>query len=600
MAKKENRSDIIVNLAGNISARGAQFARDLVKFTDIGQASMARLKRATTLGANGLDSLGNRYTAVAAAFASTQIVRGVGDIDARMTQLGINASLTDDQLAGVKQRIFEMARLPSIRMDPTDLLTAVEQITSRTGKLDVALDNLENVGELMRATGTDAQSAGDLIADFYDKFDIRKGSDMKAVLSSLALQGKSGAFELKDLAAESAQVSDAFAMTGQKGPQAAIQMGAILQMIRRTTSSSSEASVAFTRMLDTMTTERVKDLEQHGIQVFDPKKLQEGVRIMRPVPDILKDIIKASGGDLVKLSDTFDIKALRAIQAFADDMKKNGDLKDFDKFLGIQDLGSDLTQDAIRNALEYEGAVKTLQATLSKGLNDTFSGPIKAAAKAINSLNPETLDLLLKIIGGGTLLLAGAVAARGAYKVGRGAVQDIRWVFTGKRPGEKEGENPLGAFAGAGQPVPVYIVNGPTLASSIASGTGAQVSSRLGRLGNLAGRAAGVVATGLTVYETAHAFGTWLDTKMQEAKTDIGFRDAVGSGLAHIAAILGSEEATGAVRARVQSGDGQFQGHLKITVDSKGHATAQRVDQDDKRLETSVYSGHPGMNGRNW
>jgi hypothetical protein len=318
------KASAIIDLAGNLQQQARRFQQSVQGFATSGSRSMQMLNVSASAAGRTLDQVGNRYVALATGGAVAAASKQTLDLGAAMTQLGVDAEISDAKLAAIKARIFEVANASNIKVDSNELLIGIKEIVARTGDLDLALDNLENIGLTMRATGASGQDSAALVANYFEKFKIGNAKEMLKVLDESARLGHQGAFEMRDLATQGNEVSTAYAATGRTGAQAAREMNVLLQIIRRTAPSASEASTNFERLIATLTAEKVKEFQKNGIKIWDEEALKRGTKMARPIPAIITDILKATKADPEVLAEIFDIRALRAMNAFALEFKGAG------------------------------------------------------------------------------------------------------------------------------------------------------------------------------------------------------------------------------------------------------------------------------------
>jgi len=385
----EERIKILVNLAGNVARKARQYAKSMQRFERSTSTSLRRVRRAARAAGRGIKRMGNRYTALAATAAGTVAVRSIASMEDRLTALGIQAGVTDDRLASLKKRIFDVAKQPSVRLDPQEILAGLEKVVSITGNFDVAVGNINNIAHAIRASGSAGEDVGALVANLFQKFNIRDAKTMAKMLGLLSQQGEKGAFELKDLATQGNRVTAAFAATGRTGTAAVREMGALLQMIQRNTGSADEASTAFERMLATITQEKVSELQKNGIQIWDQKQLAKGNKVARSIPDIIKDIVIATNGDVQKLSSIFDIRALRAVNAFVLDFKKNKGFKDFNDFLHTEGNSAQLFAESARQADTLSASLEGLATTIKAFADKELLGALSGLKDGLNALLDE-------------------------------------------------------------------------------------------------------------------------------------------------------------------------------------------------------------------
>ena len=312
MGKGINQS-VTIDLDGNLPGRSKQFGRALSQMGERGERHLGRMARMSRTAGRSIDRLGNRYTALLSGAAIAAATKQVGDLSERYTRLGINANLSERQVQDLKQSVFDVSQAPDIRVDPAEMLSAIEDIVEKTGDLDFAKANIENIGLAIQATGATGANVGAMLAEFQKQGITAPGEVLK-VIDSLNLQGKEGAFTLKDLAQLGPRVVSAYNATGRSGVQAMKEMGAALQVIRMGTDSSATAATAFEATLRTLSDpkkiEQLKELG--GVEVFDPELLKQGKQQLKPINELMVEIIKASGGKQTNLGQIFDGEAMRA------------------------------------------------------------------------------------------------------------------------------------------------------------------------------------------------------------------------------------------------------------------------------------------------
>jgi hypothetical protein len=455
--------------------------------------------------------------------------------------LGIQASADAEQMELLKRRIYEVAQAPQIRVDPGEITSAIEEIVEKTGDLKFAENNIGNIGTAISATGAAGRDIGGLLSEFQ-KMDIKSPDEVLEALDILNAQGKMGAFTLQHMAALGPRVITAYTAAGRGGTQALREMGAALQTIRMGTGSSEMAATAFEATMRTLADpKKLKLLGRAGVQVFDLDKLKEGQRVLRPINEIMTDIVDKTGGDTVKLGRFFDAEAVRAFNQAAGEFKRTGSLDSLVKFMQVQGDGKTTLSDSARAAKDAEASMTALYTAWQKFADSRLTAPIQKAADVLNSLGSEGADTAMSAITYGAAGLGALVLGRKAYKGARA----LGGLF-GRGKGAKGG---LGGLLGgmSSGPIPVYVVNDrmSMMPDSYGGGwqggsgkAGASVARRGGRLGRVrgamagagkwAGRAAGALALAGTAYEL---YDAWSDDKQStDAKVNASGR-AVGSGL---------------------------------------------------------------------
>lgn len=474
------RASVVVDLAGNLAARGRQFTNTLTQMGQRGQAAMRGLSNAAAAAGRGLDRMGNRYSAILGGAAGVGAVRSVVALEQRFVRLGIQANKSAAEIDALKKQIFDIAQNPNIRVDPGEITSAIEDIVEKTGDLGFARDNIENIGLAIQATGASGSAIGMIMAELQ-KMGITAPKAVKEALDVFNVQGKEGAFTLQALAALGPRVITAYTAMGRSGVRAMREMGAALQVIRQGTGSDEMAATAFEAMLRTLgDAEKIKKLQGAGIQVFDPEQLKLGKEVLRPINELMIDIIKRTDGKKTLLSKVFDAEAIRAFNAAASEYQRTGQFGSLEKFYNVQADGSVLMGDSARAADTAAAAMTNLHTAWKRFADSSLTGPIQSLADVLNSLGSETTGKVIKGLAIGAGTLGTAVVARKVYTAGRGVLGTL----TGK------GAAAAGALGGGlPVPLPVYIVNAPAAIGGAAGTAGtAGTAGKAGRLASIGAR----------------------------------------------------------------------------------------------------------------
>lgn len=460
-----------------------------------GAANMGALSRSMGLAGQGLDHLANRYTALMSGAAGAGAVKYVGDLSERLAYMGIQADKSVEEMDALKKRVFEVAQAPDIRLDPAQLLDAIDVIVEKTGDLDFAMDNIRNMGLAIRATKADGKDVGAWVAQLGEKFNIKTPEGVLAAIDHSINAGKAGAFAFRDLATQGERLAAAYGAMGRSGPQAAMELDATIQMIRKGVGSSEQAATAFEALLRTFgDAEKLKKLKSVGIQVTDPNDPKR----MRSVVDLYKEIVTKSKGDVAKLSMVFDAEAMRAFNAGVTEFKQTGGFASIDSFMGVAADGATIKADALRaNAGNINASMNAL-ATASKQFADTnLAGPVAQLAEAIGKLQPEKLQSTFKVLAWGAGALGAAIAVKKGVDAVRWTADTVRYIRGGKGVAGGVGAAGLAAASGglgAAGAMPVIVTNWPGGALGAAAGAvgaGTTVISEASKAGQAATAAAG-------------------------------------------------------------------------------------------------------------
>ncbi len=506
------RTSIIVDLSGNLQSKAKQYTNSLNRFGRKGASSMRLLSRGVALAGRGIDRLGNRYTAFLTGAAGIGAIRQVGNLEERFVRIGIQANRSDEEINGLKKRIFEVAKAPDIRVYPGQITSAVEEIIEKTGDLKFAEENIRNIGLAISATGGDGISIGGILAEFQ-KMGIGAKEAFEA-LDILSVQGKEGAFTLQDLAAMGPRVVTAYTSMGRTGVKAIREMGAALQVIQQGTGNREQATTAFEAVLRTLgDADKVKLLRKGGIRIFEKGSTTQ----MRSLPEIMTEIIEKTKGSKLALSKVFDAEAIRAFNAAASEFQRTGKVESLKKFYDVHADGKTTVEDSIRASKTLNSSLRALYTVWEQLSDNQLTEPIKKVTEYLDGLKPGTVERWLEMGKNVTLVGGGLIAA---YKLTGAGMNMARWgreIF-GKKKGLTGAIGQAGKF---GDAIPVYVVNGPaSLWDKGASGaaTGAAAGGGVGGMAVGALSLTPAAATG-AIAAASNAIGKKI-AESQAAMTD--------------------------------------------------------------------------------
>lgn len=374
---------------------------------------MKRLNAAGKRAGSAFRGMGAGIAAGMASFAAVDVVKNVAALDRRLERLGVQAGVSSDGMKALRDEIFSVANAPDIRIDPSELLAAIESVVTKTGDLKFAQDNIRNLGLAIQASGSQGAEMGKVVSEFH-KFGIVLKKDVLSALDILIKQGKSGAFELKDLADQSERTVSAMAAMGFRGMEAVRAMGSLLQLARSGTGSAEEAATAFENLIKNIVTKAEKLHSIEGITIFDPEKLKQGLEVFRPLNEIVTDIIRKTRGRSTVLTKLFDIRAMRAVNVLAAEFKDTGFLPSLEKYYKINGDGAELTKDSARIAGDFTASLRSLKTAFDAFASKNLAGPLQAVADTLNNLSPLQVQTLTASVG----LLAGVIGSKLVWALG--------------------------------------------------------------------------------------------------------------------------------------------------------------------------------------
>ncbi|MPW31791.1 hypothetical protein F9L16_22740 [Agarivorans sp. B2Z047] len=467
---KKLQTSIVIDLQGNLLSQAKKYGR---AFNGIGaraKKSFLRMQRSAAMASNGLDRIGNRYTAADTPFLSAHLIKSVADFDKQISRLGTNANMPSEQVEELKQLLQDVATDSNINISRDELGEALDTFIGRTGDIEAAQDNIHNLALAIQGFGADAKASGELMAAMWEN-GIRNAEQVQNQLDRFFAQFSKGSISVKEFANEAPRV---FAQLTQGGPEAMTQMGALFQIFAKTKGSASEVSTSIEALFRTFTdAKKQADLQAKGIRIFE-----DDGQTMRDQFAILEDVQSATshlgGKQLTALSENglFDATALSGLRALL--APENRKLMQ-DMISGNVEYGM-TAKAAARNAGSLGAVLTGIKGTIDQMAHENFSGPLQEFSEWLNSLDKDTVSSTVNFVVYATAVVKGAVAIAKAlkglkkgYDIGRGAYD---WVRYGK-----QGKKGPGNVPGAGAVQKVFVVN------MAMGGTGGGVDRKGGRRG---------------------------------------------------------------------------------------------------------------------
>jgi len=388
------RHNLSINLVGNMERRSRRLAQASENLSRRHGRAMKMMQNATKRMARGIDRAGKLTIAAGGALIAAN-AKQVMDFDERIRAIGVGAKLSGDKLKEFASSTKDQIRTAAIknRTSSSEITAALEAIVTKTGDLEFAKNNIENIAIAIRATGAAGSDIGAILSEFQ-KMGKKSPKVVMEMLNILATQGKEGAFVLKDVAKLGERL---FAAYGPKNVKAVREMGAMLQFIRRGTGSSEQATTAMEAVIRVLNdSKKIKALQKKaGINVFDPEMAKKGIEQLRPLKDIIIEMIEASGGKSSLLSEVLDAEALKAFNDLKNQYNRGVDIRaEVDKLSNI-DAGETLQVDSKEMAQTMNAALTSLKEVWMKFADENLSNRIQRLADVINEMDPNDINNFL-------------------------------------------------------------------------------------------------------------------------------------------------------------------------------------------------------------
>lgn len=382
------KTSIKINLGGNLPRKATSFAGSVRKIGTSAVKTGGLVNRSFVGLGRGLDRLGNKFTALAAGIGGIAAIKGVADMQRHFTRLGNQVGATEEHMQKLKDRIFDVARQPEIKINPDRIIEAVDQIIDKTGDLKFVEDNLDNIAIALQSTGAAGTDIGQIFVDLKTKFKLDDPIAMMKEFSRLVAQGDEGAMPLVKLGKIAPGVLAAYAALNRSGTDSVREAGSLLQTIAGGVGSVEVGATAFQGIIRDIQT-KIVPLESAGIKIFDDKS----TNTMRSLPDILSDIFKLTKGDATQLRKIFGDESYKGITALLASFDRTSlKITGLDRFLSIQADANKLTEKSARAAKDAQAIWDSLGATWRKAANTTLLPVLKGVSKWTDGLDAKKLD----------------------------------------------------------------------------------------------------------------------------------------------------------------------------------------------------------------
>ncbi len=546
----ELEASVIVTFAGNLQQQAKRYGRSIEEFSRSGGKHMGALERRVSRVDRSINRMGSRWLALGTGAGLALVGKKVSDLSERLNQLGIDAGFNGDKLDQFKKSAISSIESAGLTygVQTGSIITGIENIVTKTGNIKFAADNMNNLALAISATHGAGGDFGNIFSEL-EKIGISAPEQVLAVLDSMVAQGQQGAFVLKDMASLGERV---FAAYGPSNQKQIIEMGAALQVIRKSTGSSEQAVTSFERLMAALKDgEKVKLLFKAGVKVFDEdglEKFRKGLAplsaALLPITDIMHSIAEVTKGDEFTLSKLLsESEARRGLVGLLKEYRETQKTASLDSLMHIKSDGSEILKDAVDNSKELNAQMKKLGTTWNKFANNNLSQPIGDLADFLSSLDSSELDRIVDKLK--DLAIAAGIAVIG-FKAMQGgfALQNI----SGKLRNSATPDNPLTAAAGSLAPIPVFVVNQGGLpgAAGLPGGAAGKPAKagRIARLGSFAAVTSGAALQLAGSAAVGYGIGTILNKTLLEGTI---LNDAIGAGIARTLALFGNDEAQAAV-----------------------------------------------------
>ncbi len=276
-----------------------------------------KLQREIKNTSDMLDKLGQNMTKVGGALTLaggglayklgiTEAIPEAFQMEHRLRELGNVGQLSAKQLEDMDKRLASISRYTN-QMRP-EIAEGLNVLVASGIDPTKALDYMNVIGRT--ATGEQAAIA-DISRTAFAVSDNLKVpiDDLGKSMDILAMSGKEGRFELKDMAAAFPSLTAGAAMLGMKGTPAVASLGAALQVAMKGAGEASEAANNLENFIQKVTSPlAVKNFEEVFGVNLKQVLLDAAAQGRDPILEVIEMMKELSGGDVFKVSEVFQDK----------------------------------------------------------------------------------------------------------------------------------------------------------------------------------------------------------------------------------------------------------------------------------------------------
>lgn len=535
-------SSLIMELVDRVSAPARSLSKSILGINDAMRTTngqrpsfTARLDEAIARNNAALDAArGRMVDAVAGAYALRAAlaapISNAMAMETALSGIASKANLSASEVSALAGRVRQVSG--ATNQFTADLLAGVDYLVGMGMSAEDAATAIETIGRATTATGGNIQ---DMSAAAFAAISNLKvpAAQAEGALDAMAVAGKRGGFELKDMASYMPSVAAAYAALGQDGTDAVADLAAAMQVMRADTGDASSAATNLQNVIQkTFAPGTIKKFSEKGVDLFSEmeKAAQRGLTPLEAIAEITN---KTLNGDLSKLGFLFeDAQAQAGIRSLIQGMEEYRDIraeamagggtnaKDFDRAMATTEQRAKRARIALANLSTQIGSsllpiIEALAKAITPVLdglrtfaeeNPRLVGAITATAAALVSLRVAAAALsFLGLMGRGGALSALSVAVNtvgaAVTRLG-GAAKSAIALQTAL--GAMAGGQTLGGLSklGTGLRAAVMAVPGVSALGSAIAAIGAAVATISAPVwGAFAVAAAAVAAAGIAIWK---------------------------------------------------------------------------------------------------
>lgn len=336
----------------------------------------------------------------------------------------VNQSREAGRLMGLELRKAAL----NVNQFPADLQKGVDTLTGFGLGAQQAVEMMTPIGRAATAYKADIDDLGRASFAAYDNLKVPIDQVGKS-LDVMAEAGKSGAFEVKDMAQYFPELTASMQSLGSHGVPAVADLAAALQITRKGAGDSASAATNLQNLLSKINAgDTIRNFKKFGIDV--PAAMKKAAKEGRsPIEEIVRLTQQATGGDQAKLSSLFgDMQVQQALRPLMSAFEEYETIR-HDALAADGTVNTDFA-DRMNDGAEKVKRLKIQTKSLSTTVGDQLLPLISSTSDRFSAWGSKLAGIaerhpqltravavgtaafagLFLILGGGAIVLAGLVA----------------------------------------------------------------------------------------------------------------------------------------------------------------------------------------------
>lgn len=396
---------------------------------------------------NRMSGVASTFTRVAALLGGGALLRqavvDVMNYERGLMEMRLTGELTAKELENIRKQITALSG-ETLQL-PEDQLAAFKDMVAAGIDPQKALAGLKAINRTATATFANVGDIGKTTVDLLQKMDIQP-EKLERAFNILHKAGKSGKFELKDMARYFPEVLASASQYGVTDEKGVAQVAAMLQISRRNRGEASEAATDMKAFFSHIVSYK-KQFKKVGLDVYDFIDLKTGkFKAGKDIDSFFEELRRRTKGGSAAMLKEIGIQDTESSNFMAGLMKDWDDYKKIrDDALGAADqnmVGKDFDQ------------VKATTWAKAKALEIEKSNAMKSDGSSW---------LAEKIMDAGTLAIENPIAAGSAALASYWGWRRLQRYIGGRKGGSLGDLGDVGDLGGGltGDVVPVRVTNFP-------------------------------------------------------------------------------------------------------------------------------------------